>query len=198
MIVEALNILDLIQELGESFVENQLSLFSCPNNPDIENFLKRKAIDFAKKGISITYLVFARDETENTHLVGYYTLTYKIIHISRIELSKTTEKRISRFGNYDSRTQTYSVAAPLIAQFGKNYNSMLTVSISGHDLMNMVLDQLQRIQYMIGGRIIYLECEDNPFLLDFYGKEGFIPFDKRYTEREEDTQFYYQMFRIVK
>lgn len=43
------NLHDLISELGEDTTARILSDFSCPLNRDVEFFLSRKAIDFAKK-----------------------------------------------------------------------------------------------------------------------------------------------------
>lgn len=39
----------LVEELGEDAAKRILSGFSCPLNPDVEFFLSKKAIDFAKK-----------------------------------------------------------------------------------------------------------------------------------------------------
>lgn len=197
MITEAINILDLVDEMGESFVESWLSLFSCPHNPEIEHYIKNNALEFAKKGISITYLVFGQDQS-NTFLVGYYALTYKILRVERSSISRTTEKRIARFGDYDELSGTYSLAAPLIAQFGKNYADSVPAGFHGTELMSLVLDQLQKIQRMAGGRLVYLECEDNPFLLDFYSRQGFTPFAKRYTTGDDKELFYHQMMKILK
>ena len=45
------NILRLIETLGEEKVGQLLSEFSCPINPEIEDFVRNKSIDFAKKKI---------------------------------------------------------------------------------------------------------------------------------------------------
>jgi len=37
------------KRLGEDKLVQLLSEFSCPLNPDVERFLKKQAIDFAKK-----------------------------------------------------------------------------------------------------------------------------------------------------
>ena len=52
------NILDLLETIGEDKVSFALSEFSCPRNAEIEEFIHNNAIDFAKKKMSITYLVF--------------------------------------------------------------------------------------------------------------------------------------------
>lgn len=51
------NILDMIKVIGEDNVNQLLSDFSCPKNDEIENFIKKNAIDFAKRKMSVTHLV---------------------------------------------------------------------------------------------------------------------------------------------
>lgn len=51
------NILDLLETIGEDKVSFALSEFSYPKNEEIEKFIHNNAIDFAKKKMSITYLV---------------------------------------------------------------------------------------------------------------------------------------------
>ena len=58
MSYNVVNILDLIEMLGEAPVQAALSDFSCPKNPDIERFLQQNAIPFARRKISMTHLVF--------------------------------------------------------------------------------------------------------------------------------------------
>lgn len=46
-------------KLGEDKLIQELSEFSCPQNADIEQYLKKSAIEFTKKNQSVTYLVFS-------------------------------------------------------------------------------------------------------------------------------------------
>ena len=48
------NILDLLDLVGEDEVEKILSDFSCSKNMEIELFVKKNAIDFSKKKMSVT------------------------------------------------------------------------------------------------------------------------------------------------
>ena len=78
------NILDEI-EGGEKELIEELSTFSCPHNPEIETFIKRNAIEFAKRKLSITYLVI--DETDGA-IDAYFTLTHQKCKNYRILLLK--------------------------------------------------------------------------------------------------------------
>lgn len=67
---------------GENRAKEILSSFSCPLNPDVEDFLRHKAIDFARQGIAQTVLVFASHKQELA-LLGYYTLANKVIFVPK-------------------------------------------------------------------------------------------------------------------
>ncbi len=194
-----MNILDIIERSGESYVKSWLSHFSCKNNREIENYLKNSALQFAKKRVSITYLVFDRGE-ETNYLLGFFTIAYKILRVDRQNISRTTEKIVARYGDFDEAGGSYTIPAPLIAQFGKNSSPMPNAEcrISGDELMEHALEQIRFIQHLAGGRVLYLECEDNPFLLDFYARNGFAAFSKRYTDAKESVPFYHQLLKILK
>ena len=49
MRVTVTNILDELDLSGEETLKKDLSLFSCEVNPEIESFIRNKAIDFARK-----------------------------------------------------------------------------------------------------------------------------------------------------
>lgn len=50
------NILDELKD-GERYLQDDLSSFVCPINPEIQDFIRSKAIEFAKQKLSITYIV---------------------------------------------------------------------------------------------------------------------------------------------
>jgi hypothetical protein len=174
----------LTEELGEGAVKDILSTFSCPLNLDVENYLQRKAIEFSKQGISQTHLVFSSFQ-DNPVLVGYFTLANKTITVSTKNLSKTVQKRISKFSTYNRELKVYYMSAPLIGQLGKNYANNYNKIISGDELLGMACQIITNIQLALGGKFVYLECEDIPRLTDFYERNGFIKFDKRVLDPDE-------------
>ena len=70
------NLQKLMAKRGEERTRELLSGFSCPLNPDIEDFLKRKSIEFAKQGLSQTHLVMP-SATGKPEIAGYFCLTNK-------------------------------------------------------------------------------------------------------------------------
>ena len=49
MTYRSINILDAIEQIGESATQELISDFSYSKNQDIQHFLQHNAIDFAKK-----------------------------------------------------------------------------------------------------------------------------------------------------
>lgn len=190
---QVINILDMIESVGEDEVKSILSDFSCKRNPEIENFVRKNAVDFAKKKMSITYLVV--DDTESISAI--FTLTHKAIEITNKNLSNTMRKRIQRHSRLDESTDSFNVSAFLIAQFGKSDTKTSEENISGNALMDFTFEVLTAVQHDIGGGLVYLECEDKEKLINFYSSEPnqFFKFGERYSK--EDKVKYIQLFRFI-
>lgn len=189
-----IHILDLISTLDEQAVNSFLSRFSCPQNSEIEDFIHQKAIDFARRKLSMTHLVI---DNSNGKFVGYYTLAHKPILVKEDVLSKTAIKNISRFAKYDENIDAYVLSAFLIAQIGKNYSIDVSERISGNELMSLAYNTLTDVQRQIGGGVAFLECEDNQKLLNFYMQEPnlFRVFGERFSET--DGTKYIQLLRFM-
>lgn len=155
-----------------------LADFSCPQNPDVEHFLLYNAIEFTKKEQSVTYLIFNANDAS---LAGYYAITVKPISVSAANVSKTMAKKLSRVSILDEENQSYTTAAYLIAQLGKNYSIPKEKQISGSVLLGFAMETISILQYSVGGVIEFLECEDNDFLLNFYTQNHFKAFGTRTT-----------------
>ncbi|MCD8015708.1 MAG: GNAT family acetyltransferase [Lachnospiraceae bacterium] len=186
------NILDMIKGIGEDGVKLVLSDFSCPKNAEIENFVKKNAIEFAKKKMSVTHLVM----DDQGDLAAIFTLAHKALEIGNIGISESTKKKIRRYTQLNEATNSYMVSAFLIAQFGKNYSEHDGDTLSGNDLMESAMEVLKAVQYDVGGGIVYLECEDKPQLLKFYQNDNncFRIFGERYSDIDKTK--YIQLLRF--
>lgn len=169
------NILDALEEVGEERVKEKLGRFSCSRNAEIDFFVNHRAIDFAKKHISITYLVL----NEANDIAAYFTLAHKPIFISLGNMSKTLQRKVSRFASFSSSDSNFHASAFLLAQLGKNTNVAKHTMISGKDLIDMAIEILADIRHRIGGGIIFLECEDIQKIIDFYEKNNFKIYSRR-------------------
>lgn len=181
---------DLLEQDGEEITKSILNTFECYNNRDVDKFLKEKAIIFDRQNLSRTHLVFTSYKGEMV-LVAYYALAMKNFVVKNTShkvnterrISKTLKKRIAKFAQFDKDTNQYVISAPLIGQLAKNdrYKDLIT----GNVLLQYACDTVKKVQSLVGGKFVYLECEDIPFLIDFYSSNGFVNFGKRYLEFDE-------------
>ena len=177
-----MNILDFMDALGEDSLKAVLSKFSCPKNLEIQEFMQKNAIEFAKKKTSITYLLV--DHEYRIH--GIFAVTHKALQVMSRELSGTVRKKLQRYAQEDEETGELTLSAFLIGQFGKNYQYGDLPTITGVQLMDAAFEVLESVQHQIGGGVVYLECEEKPQLLEFYQNESnrFRIFGERYSERD--------------
>ncbi|MCD8016023.1 MAG: GNAT family acetyltransferase [Lachnospiraceae bacterium] len=189
---ETINILDMIEIVGEDGTRSILSDFSCPKNSEIENFIKKNAIEFAKRKMSITHLVM----DEKGQLAAIFTLTHKAVKIRDDVLSSSQRRKIRRYAQLDETTNSYMVSAFLIAQLGKNYAEREGEAVIGNSLLDNAMDVLTAVQRDVGGGVVYLECEDRSQLLSFYQNDNnfFRVFGERYSDIDKTR--YIQLLRF--
>ncbi len=161
---------------------------------DIETFLKKKAVQSIKLGTSATYLIVSRNKDFSINILGYFTLTSKILEINnpllatdkKSKLNNNERKVFRNFGNQNENTKTFQLPAILLAQFGRNFNPK-SPSISGTDLMTVALNVIKDVQKMLGGKIVFLECLKIHAILDFYKNLGFKPLDTvNFSQKKKD------------
>lgn len=181
---EMLEELDSPEQSGESRVKAILSSFRCPMNRDVEQFIRTKAVEFDKQAIARSYVVLTSHQKKPV-LVGYFTIALKSIRIEKSALNRSTRDRIKRFASYSKDTDTYTMSSPLIAQLGKNYADEYNRLITGDELLTFALEKVSEIHFLGGGRIVYLECEEQEKLLRFYQSHGFVPFGRRPLDGDE-------------
>ena len=179
----------MIQELGVETTQFVLGSFSCPRNLDVENFLREKSIRFEQSLNSRTYLIF---DEHTEHILAYFALTFKQIHIDHAMMSKTKIKSIDGM----SKNAKF-INAFLIGQIGKNKNVKHN-SICLKFILDEIYSVLFEAQKIVGGRIVILECEDEQNLITKNQKHGF-----ELIELESDIQsnlktMYYNISNLVK
>ncbi len=118
-------------------------------------------------------------------IVGYFSLTNKTTKIKKDVLKGKTKKRMSRFAQFDDGGKYFYVSLPLIGQIGKNYFNNYNKLISGDELLQIACSKIKIVQDIIGGRFVFLECEDKEKLRNFYESNGFVCFGKRNLEKDE-------------
>lgn len=164
----AVNIQDILKAIGEEKLQRLLSDFSSPLNEEVEDFVRNKSIEFAKKKLSITYLVIRKTDSGEKVLTGIFTLAHKAVEVTNTDISNTAHRKLLRYAKLDEETDKYNVSAFLIAQFGKNNSVPEKWKISGNELMDLAFEILKHVQYYVGGGVVYLDCENIGKVLEFY------------------------------
>ena len=178
------NLSNVLEQLGEERTKEIPSSFTCPLNMDVQIFCREKAIEFTKRGFAQTYLVYWQ-EGEEKEFIGYYTIAMKHFSVCKKHLSNKLFSRVKNHGTYNVATGEYVISAPLIAQLGKNFDRGNDTLISGSEILQMAIDRIRGIQREIGGKFLYLECEEKEKLLNFYESNNFVSFGKRKLDKDE-------------
>ena len=169
--IKAMNVLEHIAVPLSKFInrpdgEDELRAFvkgySCPLNPDVENFLTHTAINNQRIGISRTNLVYAITDAGRV-LVGYYSLALQVLDLDRIT-SKSLRKKITGF----KRENKLGAAVYLIGQMGKNFHNGANKLISGQEIFLLAMQDILKAQQIVGGRIVVVECKNDDKLRKFY------------------------------
>ena len=102
-------------------------------------------VNFSKRGFSKTHLVFwETEDKKEREFVGYYTIASKFITIDRGAVNSKEARKLRELGIFDEKKNDYTVAAPLIAQLGKNYTDGNDSLISGDDLLNLAMNRVKK------------------------------------------------------
>lgn len=80
----------------------------------------------------------------------------------------------------------------MIAQLGKNF--AFHDRITGNELLHIAMETVFDIQYMAGGVITFLECENNAKLLNFYHANDFKDISIRNTKSDKNLV---QLYKLI-
>ena len=157
----------------EKIKENVLNTFNGRGESEVSDFLHNKSIDYEQRSLSSTYLIY----NDRSQLVGYFTISNKGLIISKEsyeKLLKKQQKKLS-FNGRKLENGDYIVNSFLLGQLGKNFNKNISEEdkIKGVELLTIAYNHLIEIKNLINVKYLWIECEDNKKLLDFYSNFGF-------------------------
>ncbi|EMH8306389.1 acetyltransferase, partial [Acinetobacter baumannii] len=87
-----------------------------------------------------------------------------------LDTSNISKSLIKRLDGINKRAETLKVY--LIGQIGKNF-SVNNNPIKLDNILNEIYNVISQAQALIGGRVIILECENQPKLIALYERHGF-------------------------
>lgn len=176
---ELISLSTLIEHFGnDEKIREFLSSFRCAKNADIQDFLHDKAVRFEKSQITKTFLLIEKD---CGNICAYFSLSFKTVEIS-LSISNNQVRKLT--GGF---TNTRRINVFLVAQIGKNEaleNNMVRLPM----ILSEIYEKISHAQSSVGGRMIILECEDNPKLIKLYQENDFKLLE---TEDEADLKTMY-------
>lgn len=90
------------------------------------------------------------------------------------------------------------MSAYLIAQLAKNFANKQNEKITGGVLLELALSVIEEIQFMGGGRVVFLETINNEKLINFYKNNCFNNFGSRQsTSINAESHELIQLFKVL-
>lgn len=164
---------------SEETVKEVISTFYCSKDHDIESFLKNenKAILYERISKSRTYLIFDEDDLESGSfvLLAYFTIAIQTLKIPNGTAASQIRKLDGLYAKKGSEALT-EIPSYLIGQLSKN--DEYADKIAGDELLEYALSVISKAQGIVGGRVAFIECQDEPQLINFYTGNGFKHFRK--------------------
>ena len=182
MALKVIKLGDLLKTHNEEKIIAFLNSFETINSDyaigaaDVQDFLRTKAIQFEKMGLSRTYFVMSTYRNI-PFIAGYFSISNKPLTVSKKNfkaLSMSLRKRLMGVG-YKSEQDNYEIKGYLLGQLGKNYSDVAqkAKSIDGNRLLTLAYIEIKKAYDLVGGRVLYLECEDHYKVEEFYVNNGF-------------------------
>lgn len=139
----------------------------------MQEFIRSKAVEFEQRDLGRTYFIVDEQLTlleQHIAILGYFTLAMKSIIFSP-EISKELKRKIANDKN------ALMATGYLIGQLGKN--DKYREYIKGEEILSVAMEVISDLHERLGGRFVYVECEDHPKLISFYERNHFKIVQKR-------------------
>ncbi|WP_228278802.1 acetyltransferase [Acinetobacter indicus] len=99
--------------------------------------------------------------------MAYFSLSFKEVTLNPEKVSRTLIRKLDGFSKHAT-----TVKAFLIGQIGKN-SLVADNPLCLQDILKEAYNAIAQAQALVGGRIVILECEDTPKLIELYERHGY-------------------------
>ena len=175
---------------SDRVVDEVISSFCCDKDRDIQHFLCNNAIRFEKSGKSKTYFLFSEERLAERKfaLLAYFSVALQVLKVAGLDLSNRKIKELDGFSAKRSGETLTEFPVYLIGQLSKNDTHK--DDITGKTIIDHAMSVISAAQEKVGGRIVLVECNNEPHLLNFYTANGF-------TDIRQDKDKHMQMIRML-
>ena len=170
---EIIPLQELINMRGAEEAHALLSAFKCSHDPDIENFLHNRAIDFENIAKARTYLICDADKMKLGEIVimGYFALSLKVLILPE-EMSIRSRKEYDGFSGKIHGQPVREIPCYLIGQLARDDNTDKD-SLPGAVILDSAMSVIEPSFRIAGGRWVIIECHNTKQLTDFYERNAF-------------------------
>ena len=200
--MEFLQLRDLICSgaLSDAEILKLLNTFLCSKEPDVEDFLHTKALDFEKRHLSRTYLWLNESFSK---VMAYFSISLKslVIDTKTFFLSRSKLKELFYGFPPTKEEMKKGILKPLpvylIGQLGRHEEISPDV-FPGDYILDTAKAKIKECFETVGCKLIIVEVSDGDSetkqkLVEFYTRNGFRKLDTFIEEDKTLTRFYYVM-----
>ncbi len=149
----------LLKTKGEAQISCILQQFRCSRNPELQEFIHSKAINYENNDRTRTFVLI-----QNGKFEAFFSLALNVLDTTNIA-SNTTKKKLSPINS----PKDNFIACFLIGQLGKDDTS----KIEGKDILNEALSYLLVNHTLLGSKFILVDSTNKKGVVDFYKNNGF-------------------------
>lgn len=176
---------------ADNLLAEALDMFRCYKDADIELFLRKKAIEFEKRGLCTVYLILDAEAFDkgNIAIQAYFTLSHKSI-VFDSDVSRSLRGKVATHRNAD---MAHFV---LIGQLGKyisidNDGKKYVADISSESILDDAFDMISRASEIIVCRGVLVECSPEEKVHRIYKSYGF-----NYLQNDEGHYQFYKRLGV--
>ena len=185
-----INNLELISLQGQmkksnpELLDKQIREFCCVKDPDVESFLKEKAIIFERSGISRTYF-YVTNNGPLSDIVAFFSVAITATDFKNIE----KRHRSKILGATPYRDFHDHFGGLLVAQLAR-CDKYTSEDINGSELITAAEKTIEQGRVFLGGRVLYLDCKKP--LVSLYEQNSY-----KLLQSDPYSNGLYKMFKMM-
>lgn len=159
-------------------MQDALLSFCCIQDPDVEQFLRMKALDYERHGWCAVYLLLNEDKLEQGEIFieAYFTLSHRSLIANPDKMSRSA---ITKYGGVSSAKTLNFV---LIGQLGKYIRKTpigyVRSFLSEHDILDYAFEVIYAATGLIPCKHTMVECKNIKKVVNMYTSYGFSFFQE--------------------
>ena len=145
-----------MSSMDQESLEKVLDNYRNSKDPDIEDFLRTKAITYEKRKWCSVYVLVNEEKLNNdiVFIEGYFTLSNRVLHLTD-KVSNNTRKKL--YNGLKKPEENY-VHVLLIGQLGKYINGDTCSYLSIEEILDFAFEIIEQVKERIVCNCVLLEC----------------------------------------